>query len=68
MLLENILEQVSPKTAALAIVGLLVLLKLSSWIAAERKISALGGRGAQIRSYVPGGSYNLFLPSVLALV
>ncbi|TVY85472.1 Cytochrome P450 52A1 [Lachnellula suecica] len=52
-MIEEILEQVSPKTLILAVVGALFLLKTAEWINRERKIRALGGRTRRNPTWYP---------------
>ncbi|KAL3419033.1 cytochrome P450 52A5 [Phlyctema vagabunda] len=52
-MLEAVLQHVSPKTLAIAIVAVFLLLKLKSWVSDELKIRALGGHALKIRAYLP---------------
>jgi len=56
MLLDEIHEHVTPKTAVAVIAGLYVLLTLVRWVSNERKIRQLGGHTYRIRTWLPFGT------------
>jgi hypothetical protein len=58
-MIEEIFEQLSFKTIAVALVGTFVLLRTAQWLNRKRKINALGGRGRKVPSWYPFGNHNL---------
>jgi hypothetical protein len=54
-MLEQVLEQTSPKTIALACLGLYILVAVAQWLAEERKIRALGGHAKKAPTWLPYG-------------
>lgn len=62
-MIQNILEQASPKTLAIAIVFTFTLVRLASWINTEYKIRSLGGRARKAKTWLPWGTHNALLPS-----
>ncbi|RDW85084.1 hypothetical protein BP6252_02674 [Coleophoma cylindrospora] len=52
-MLDAIIAHASPKTLAIAIATILVLLKIKQWISVERQIRALGGHAPRIKTWLP---------------
>lgn len=52
-MIDSFLEQIHPKTLAVAVVALLILVRISQWVNKERKIRGLGGHAPKIRTWLP---------------
>ena len=65
IMIEDILQHLSPKTIAIAAIVVFSLVKISKRFSDERKIQALGGHAPELPSYLPFGtffhSYTSFL-------
>ena len=67
-MIDAILERASPKTLAIAIITVFILVKISQWIKIELKIRALGGHAHKIRTWLPYGTAPLFRAGFLAFI
>lgn len=66
-MIEDLIEQTSPKTLALGVVGVWVVILVGRRIAKERKIQALGGHASKVKTWVPYGWCSLLSDAVRPL-
>jgi hypothetical protein len=54
-MIEQILQQTSPKTITIACVLIYTLVKVAGWLNIELKIRALGGHAPKAKTWLPWG-------------
>lgn len=64
-MIEDIISRVSPKTLIVAVVAVVAIIKLTTWLSNERKIRALGGHAKKVNTKFPFGT--LISPSTSTL-
>lgn len=57
-MIDIILDRASPKTIAIAVFAIFVLVKLTQRLNKERKIRALGGHAPRIPTWLPFGKFS----------
>lgn len=55
-MIEDIINHTSPKTIGAALVAVVILWNITSWITNERKIRALGAHAPRVKAYLPWGT------------
>jgi energy-converting hydrogenase Eha subunit B len=54
-MIQDILDNISPKTLLAGIVVTYTLVRTVQWLDEERRIRALGGHARKVRTYLPFG-------------